>query len=240
MLEELMNQKFPTIQIRYTKELQYIIEHEPNSKTHITRTEFNSAIKNLHKKNHTGPEGLRYQTFKRPVKHIEDVLFNICAMSFYTNSLPKVCTTTMGTVIPKKDPGRFRIVHIGTLLSGHLEQIALHRLEFRIENNLPNNKRQYGFTALRSRHDLVARIVENIVKHKAHAGAKANTTIIGLEREGAIDNVHHDTLIDKLLNELEPDSIQYWLANFLLNRKITLKINNNMVNGTRQLCKGVP
>lgn len=240
LLKELIDQKFPHIHRRYSKEMELIIGHECNAKTLINKNEFKAALKNLHKKNYTGPEGLRYKTFIESSIHIEEILFNICAMSFHTASLPRVCTTTLGTVIPKRNPGQFRIVHIGTPLSGLLEQIALHRLEFRIEHNLLDNKRQYGFTALRSRHDLIARIIENIIKHKRQSKAEATTDIISLDIEGAFDNVDHDTLIDKMLKELEPDSIQYWTANFLLKRSIRLKINEHTTSKAKQLCKGVP
>lgn len=67
----------------------------------------------------------------------------------------------------------------------------------------------------------------------------AQTIIISLDINGAFDNVDHEQLMHKMLNELEPDSIQYCFGDFLLRRRIFIRYNN-IYSQQRELCKWVP
>lgn len=231
--------KFPCIDRNFGAEYEDIMKHGSLHRTYINESEFEAALYDLRKKRHTGPEGLRYETFLKACAHTRNIIWNICKMSFHAARSPDVCSNTIGHIIPKKSAGQFRIVHVGTPLSGLLEQIALHRLEHRLDlNNLINN-RQYGFTARRGRHDLIARIIEVTAKNRMREGNKALTTIVNLDIDGAFDNVNHKLLLDKMMLELEPDTVQYWLGSFLLKRSITVKYNN-LASKKRVLGKGVP
>lgn len=124
-----------------------------------------------------------------------------------------------------------------------LELVALHRLEYRIEHNNLNSANQYGFTALRGRHDLMARIMELAMNDNwsttASNASKKCTTIISLDIEGAFDNVNHDIMIDKMIEQFQQDKIGFWLAKFVLNRKICICYNKLRAK-QRRVMKGVP
>lgn len=63
--------------------------------------------------------------------------------------------------------------------------------------------------------------------------------IVSLDIEGAFDNVDQDGIIIKLWKELWPNPIRHWLANYILNRRITIKYGSKR-GPTREVCKGVP
>ena len=193
----------------------------------------------MRNKKYTGIEGIRFKVFFACTKFIENIITNICKMSFYTGSIPNCCQTTLGMMIPKNKPNEFRIVHISTALSSLLEEIALHRLEYLLEKYLLYSARQYAFMIHKSRHDLVARILELTIKHRQLTGKQARTTVINLDIEGAFDNVNQDRLTEKIMDELRNDPLKYWLRNFILSRHITVR-HNNLESSRKAVCTGVP
>jgi len=50
----------------------------------------------------------------------------IARMSFFAYH----CRDTMGITIPKKMPGKYRMVHLATPLAAFLELVALNHLEY--------------------------------------------------------------------------------------------------------------
>ena len=190
-LEHAINNKFPFRHIIY----------EPGDKNDlnysfpmtVSRREIAQAMKEIRHKNYTDINGLRFKTFNKACTLIPKIIRTICKMSFYTATTPTICHTSRGTMIPKKDSNKYRIVHISTPLASLLEQIALHRLEFRLEQNKLLNPYQYGFCAKRGRHELITRIVELTMKHRSEnkifRRGPSTTTIISLDIEGAFDNV---------------------------------------------------
>lgn len=251
-LERLLMEKFPQIPREYDHAQ---LANEPIL---LTDNEIKAAIKELRNKKYTGPDGIKFTVFNEALKYIPDIISTICQISFYTCCTPKHCQMTLGTLIPKKTSGEYRIVHVSSPLSVLLEQIALNRLEHAIEITGQINKRQYGFTALRNRHDLIARAFEVILKGRRQDGhtyinhkqpntrrTPTKSTIISLDIEGAFDNVCQDSLIDKLLSKLDNQNIKYWIANFILNRniRITIKSNNDnreLISQPKRICLGVP
>ena len=210
----------------------------------ITDTEITEALKSLRNKRYTGVEGVKFAVFNRVCNYIPRIVHTLCKMSFYTTSTPECCHTTIGTLIPKKESNKYRIVHISTPLASLLEQIALHRLEYRLEANGLHNPYQFGFRALRGRHDLITRIIELTIKHRREelllSSYKTHrTTIISLDIEGAFDNVNQDKLISKLMTDLDTDNLKHWLTFFILNRSIILKHNNHRSKKVT-ICRGVP
>lgn len=238
-LNKLVAEKFPPVH-RQSKD--FILEQEEmgiTEPTIITHKEIDTAINNSKKKRYTGPDGIKYPTLINTITYTKRIVYTICKLSFYLNKVPKVCQNTLGTIIPKKKPGTFRIVHVGSPLTNILEQIALHRLEHALEINRLYNTNQYGFIANRGRQDLIAKIIAKSSQCNKMGQSHAPAIIIGLDIEGAFDNVDQDGMIDKLWKELWPNPIRHWIANYVTNRNIRIKYMDT-VSQTAEVCRGVP
>ena len=238
-IERIASEKFPKIyRINETDSFEM-----PMGEAHCTlvsETEIENAINEIKNKKHTGADNVNFRTFNEAIKYAKPTIINICKMSFKTAHIPECCKTNLGKIIPKKKPGQYRIVHIATPLSGLLEQIALHRTEYRLEENNLYSQQQYGFMPRRSRHDLIARLTKFIHTNRGIGNIKPKTTIVALDIEGAFDNVNQDDIIDQIMEELAPDPIRYWIRNFILNRQIIVSGSRHTRAQSRQVCKGVP
>lgn len=206
----------------------------------LHREEVDMAIKRLWSKSYKGIDGINVKTLTRSYRFIKDEVYHLCRMSFQLTRLPECCSTSLGKLIPKKEPGKYRIVHISTALSALLEQIAMRKLEFSLEKYNLYSMDQYGFTANVSRHDLIARVLSVANTRLQLLGNMTCTIIISLDIEGAFDNVDQTMLIKKLLAELPADvPVKYWLANFMLRKEIVIK-HKNLTSNPRPICTGVP
>jgi len=241
-IETLADLKFPFKQRTMINAIRHDSQfNEPND---IFHKEVDAAMKEIRNKRYTSPEGIKLSIFAAAFRFIPLFYYTICAMSFHINKVPYKCKFTQGTIIPKKSAGQFRIVHVSSPLAALLERIALHRLESALQERRFLGANQYGFTALRGRHDLVAKMIELILAHRKQAintrsKSESSTTLIGLDIDSAFDLVDHDILVNKLLSSLDPDPIRFWLANFILDRQIRIKFNNS-ISKPRQICSGVP
>lgn len=205
----------------------------------INDQEISTAIHNLRSKTYTTSEGIRMNVFYKSIPHVLNIVQAIVKMSFWTCCVPEKTGATQGTLIPKKAPGQYRIVHVSSAMATLLELVALRRLEYRLEINHLNSPYQFGFSALTSRHDLIARVMEFFYKEYLEQGTDASGLIISLDIEGAFDNVNQDKLIRKMDIELAEDPIKYWLADFILNRNISIRagtLKSERIN----VCLGVP
>jgi len=243
-LEQLADAKFPFIS-RPTNLTNMIADHLDlgiAKPIKINENEFEYALKQLTKKTYTSPQGIKFRTFVKAVPFIKPLLYQLCSMTFETIEIPKVCQLTTGTLIPKpKAPTNFRIVHVSSPLTSLIEQIALYRLEYQLELNRLYSRQQFGFMPNRGRHDLISRVLEIACRHRLKMGSAKNALIkiVSLDISGAFDNVEQGKLAEKLVQYLKPDNIGYWLAQFMLNRQIEVKLGN-VRSKPRLVCKGVP
>lgn len=238
-INKLAETKFPTrirAKERFTKTA--IEEREPYS-IKIDDREIDEAIKTLRKKKYNTPEGINMRVFYKSIQHVKEIVYTIARMSFETAYIPQSCRITLGTLIPKKKQNEFRIVHVSSPMASLLELIALKRLEYKLEIRRLNSPYQFGFCAMRSRHDLIARVLELALKHRYSAQRNTSTIIISLDIKGAFDNVNQDMLIAKMDMEMGRDPLKYWLAEFILNRRIKIK-KGQLVSEIKQVCTGVP
>lgn len=202
----------------------------------INTTETNRAIERLRNKKYNTPEGIRMSVFYAVARQVPEVMHSIAYLSFRTCTVPRKAEFTQGTLIPKKVPGQYRIVHVSNPIAAFLETIALARLEYKLEASKLISENQYGFTALRSRHDLAARLLECTQRNKEWG---KSTYIISMDIEGAFDNVNQAMLIQKLGRELNDKALTRWIASFLNNRKISIKYGQ-LKSQYRTVCTGVP
>lgn len=204
------------------------------------KEEVEDAVHDLRKKRHTTPEGINMRAFYLSYQYLKTIYITICRLSYHTLLIPEIARRTMGSIIPKKKKGEYRIVHISSCLSALLEIIALRRLEYALYASGLYERYQFGFCALTGRHELVSRIIELIHYNKLQHGRRASATIVNLDIEGAFDNVSQDILIDKLERSLViEESLSVWLANFMLHRNIVIRYQN-LESINRIVCKGVP
>lgn len=241
-LDKLANSKFPQTRRAQESKVTEAKKKMMDEPTDVIGNEIDRAIKEVESKTYKGPEGLSFRTFNACIPHTRKIIEDICKLSMLINELPRRCQETRGTIIPKKAPGQYRIVHVGTPLAGVLERVALYRLEYALEANRLLNKQQYGFTALKGRNDMVAKVVAGILgynKQQENSREIAKTSIIGLDINSAFDEVDQDLLINKLLEELRPHSIRFWLASYVLSRKIRVEYKG-LRSELRNVCQGVP
>lgn len=238
-IDKLASTKFPHIERTSTDYVRKAIEDNKPISLRIDRKEVDIAIRMLRKKKYTSPEGIKMEVFFNSIKYLNEIIYTIAEMSFLTAYIPRACRVTQGTLIPKKATGQFRVVHVSSPIAALLEHIALKRLEYRLEINRLNSVYQFGFSALRSRHDLMARIIELTLKHKHAIKQRALTVLISLDIEGAFDNVNQDALIRKMDKELRWDPLKYWLAQFVTSRTIKIRWKK-LRSQTREVCTGVP
>lgn len=209
---------------------------------HISLNETAEAIRMVRNRKFTGPDGLRYATLLRASQFILETLHTWVATCFRASITPHTCKTTHGVIIPKKVPGKYRIVHVGSPLTSLLERVALSRMEHIFERRNLFHERQYGFSACIDRHDLVTRVTELAIRNTLRenvSGSKKFTTVISLDIRGAFDNVDQAIIQQKLIDIMQPDPIRIWLSNFITNRRIILK-HEQLRSTPRLITRGVP
>lgn len=234
-IEQLAKTKFPVI-YRNLKRTQ--LDHNVHG-TAISTQESQNALGKLRNKRYNSPEGINMKVFYTVTKRIPEIMHLIAQMSFTTRTIPTKAEYTVGTIIPKKKEGQYRIVHVSSPIAAYLEGITLARLQYRLEENNLIHKNQFGFTALRSRHDLMAKIIESVFKHKRTNNARDGVHIISMDIEGAFDNVDQTTLTEKLQQKINDAPLSDWITSFLDRRKISVKYKN-LRSQYRIVYKGVP
>lgn len=237
-IEQVADSKFNKIGMT---EIEDELTPSPDDEVIIFQHETDNATHDIRKKKFTGPEGIKFQVFNKllQIEEYRRIIDSWIRMCFKGAYIPNRCRLTIGKLIPKKARGQFRIVHICSPLSAILKQVALRRLEYRLEQNILYNPRQFGFTPSRGRHDLIARVIELAVKHQLRKQFNDSTTIVSLDVKGAFDNVDQSMLKDKIMKELDPDPFRFWLANFIQNRSIQIQYGN-FTSAKRLITKGVP
>lgn len=252
-LSKIAKTKFPAVRRMMIDGLESELEtaHKSGTETRviISDEEIKQAYKEIANKQYTSPTGIKMPVFIRCLEFIEPIIRIIIRGSFETTHIPAGCDMTKGTLIPKKGKKAFRIVHVSNPIAAILENIALHRLEHELERGRLISMNQFGFTPGRGRHDLVARVMElcasdgnwengNGLEHMKES--TMFSTIVSMDIEGAFDNIDQDALVQKLIRELDrADGLRYWLAAFILNRRIVLEFNG-IRSKTRRVERGVP
>lgn len=245
-LEEICKEKFPFV--NRDKALNNINTADNNNDKYdfnklIWDKEAERAIFETRNKRHTGAEGLRFETLNRAIRestYIKEAIIMLTKMSIYTGKLPSNATTSLGKIIPKKNPGQYRIVHMSTPISVIIEQIILHRLEYDIQEKHLYHPNQFGFVPEKGRHDLITKLIASITENKNTHKNKARTCLISMDIQGAFDNVSHEVIITKLFNSFNKDNpIIQWISNFLIDKNIVLSYKNKKTKPV-SICQGVP
>jgi len=214
----------------------------------ITQQELHTAKELVKKKKYTGPDDITFKAFNRALELIPDIIYDIARISFYICHIPEHCQITQGTVISKKQPGKYRIVHVSTALTAFLEVIALNTFQHVLEMGGHYNHNQFGFKSGRGRTELVNRLITSIATHrlKIHKNMKGSdinrnnqTTLVALDISGAFDNVRQREIIGTLMDKMPQEGITYWIKEFIMHRKIAIKYKG-WTSYYRQVLTGVP
>jgi len=193
-------------------------QHEP---IWVNNQEIITVEHMIRNKKYTGPDGIRFTVSKRIVDLEPELIRDLARMSFAAGHIPDHCKETLGTLIPKKVPGKYRVVHIASPLTAYLELIALNRLEVALETKSLKDQNQYGFCKARGRHDLITKLIAESAQHRVSVMKKYSdkatashnlSTIIGLDVKGAFDNVSQVSIIGKLYRELDDNPIRHWFG----------------------------
>jgi len=120
-------------------------QHEP---IWINDQELVTVEHMVRNKKYTGPDNIRFTVFKRIVDLEPELIRDLARMSFAAGHIPDHCKETLGTLIPKKAPGKYRVVHIASPLTAYLELIALNRLEVALETKI-------NLASVRPRDDMI-------------------------------------------------------------------------------------
>jgi len=220
-------------------------QHEP---IWINDQELDTVEHMIWNKRYTGPDGIRFTVFKRIVDLGLEIIRDLARMSFAVGHIPDHCKETLGTLIPEKAPGKYRVVHIASPLTAYLELIALNRLKVALETKNLKDQNQFGFCKAKGRHDLMTMLITGIARHRVSVKKKYSdkataphnlSTIIGLDVKGAFDNVSQVSIICKLYRGLYDNPIRHWLRAFMLNRSIRVKLVS-LGSGSFALQRGVP
>lgn len=239
-IEALANEKFPHTKRDALNYVDTSYNKDPDAiKLRINDDEIYRAIADIENKTYNSSVGIKMRVFSKAIEFTFNIIKALMEMSFWACYIPKKARITQGTLIPKKAPGQFRIVHVSSPLAALLELVALRRLEHRLEDKRLNSPYQFGFSALISRHDLIARALEFFYKEYVQVGKKAAGLIVSLDIAGAFDNVNQDKLIMKMDRELGDDPLKYWLAEFVLHRQISVR-KGKLKSHYRDICLGVP
>lgn len=247
-LDTIIEEKFPHIdRTQAYKTLESIIQKQQlDNVCLVGDNEIDQAIYEVRNKNYTGADGIKFKTLQKALPILRDSIGIIAKMSFFIGHVPRSLLKTRASIIFKKtthtdqkQKRKFRLVHITCSLTAILERIALHRIEYRIEQNKLMSSSQFGFVPRVGRSELITRILEVAYKHWIEKPTSAHTVIIGLDIEGAFDNADHTLLIEKINETFDKDLIKIWLIDFILNRNIRILFNNES-SKTTDVCKGVP
>lgn len=243
-LNSVCEEKFPFVDLSFAKQIYQSMQPQncySSSSNHlrVSDAEFINAIEEIKAKTFTGSDNIKMKFFSRVTKYIYPILKKIADLSFRTCYTPRQLLSTKGILIPKKEANKFRIVHVTCCIAALLERIALHKLEQELQHRKLFNSNQYGFIARRNRMDVVARVLSLCSIETISNIHEPRSIIIGLDIEGAFDNVDLNYLINKLHHDLNDTPLKVWLTNFLLSRSITL-YHKNFSSMKVDVMKGVP
>lgn len=217
------------------------------SSLEISDSEVSLGVQSIANKKALDHYGLSYSILAHSYKFIPIIINAICKMSFFLGQLPQTKLMTLGKLIPKKEEGEFRVLHISSALMALLESIALPRLQYLIESKRLETSNQFGFKKDVDRNDFVAKVVEFVYRSRVdNLGYRRSctvSTLVQLDIEAAFDSLGHDSLANIVLDKLGDEAITTWLVRFVYNRRIILnqiKHEPNQTTTFKKVCRGIP
>ncbi|KAG7311010.1 hypothetical protein JYU34_003863 [Plutella xylostella] len=200
--------------------------------------EFLAAIK-TRKDTSPGLDDIPYKLIRHMHITAQKTLLNIFNLLWISNSIPDTWKTQCVIPIlkqdkPENDFNSYRPIALSSCVGKLFEFMLKTRLDHFVETNKILPEQQFGFRKGRSAAESFTSLVEDI-KNSFHGHSA--TVCAFLDVQGAFDNVNPSVLI-QILSEIGiPGHICKWIFNFLYNRTMYVKFNNN-IHGPGHVYKG--
>ena len=206
---------------------------EDNSKPfnlNLKRKELNKAIKGIKSASKsTGKDPISYKMIQQLPNTFLEILLDFFEACWQTGTMPKAWKEAQVIAIhkegkPRKDPNSYRPISLTPHLGKVYERIIKTRLEFYLEKHGIIPVCQAGFRKGRS-------CTDHIVKLTAHMrkAISSNRTMLAtfFDVKRAFDTVWHSKLLDKLGKIGVSGRMYKFIASFLSNRSLQVKIGQS-------------
>ena len=186
-------------------------------------------ISRLKNKKAPGESGITNIMLKNLPDEFTENIVKIYNASLSMGYFPQSFKSAIMIMIHKKgkskdDPLNYRPISLLESIGKIYEQILNRRLKWFLEDSNQLNDCQFGFRPSRSTHTSIHTMIEFI--NQAHKRG-LDVFAISKDIEKAFDRVHHPSLIYKIFNNFNlPELFCKSLSNFLVERKIKIKIND--------------
>jgi ribonuclease HI/exonuclease III len=208
----------------------------------ISWIELRQAIENCKRHSAPGPDTISYDMVRHIPLSAQQYILDLFNRIWSESKL--VADWKEALVIPIPKPGAtksapqsYRPIALTAVFCKLFERILVNRLEWFLESKCLLNKFQSGFRKQRGTSDHIARLHDSV--HKAKH-TKQHTLAIFLDFSKAFDMVWREGLLYKLRNLGIGGRMYSWIADFLSDRKIRVKVGAaisdiySLDNGTPQ------
>lgn len=137
---------------------------------------------------------------------------------------------------PNNNPNSYRPISLLSNLGKVYEKLIHTRIETFVMNNNIISEKQFGFKKGHSTVQQIGRIKNKILTNKR---LRKSTGLILLDVEKAFDTVWHHGLLYKLVTANIPKYLCKIIADFLVNRKFAVSLNNG-ISSYKNISAGLP
>ena len=219
---------------------QYLTGNTANSifLTPVNEEEIVKIVDALKPKKSEGYDKLNTWLIKKIIHNIKTPLTKMINRSMDKGVVPAILKTAV--IVPIYKAGEmnkkenYRPVSILSPISKILEKVMFNKLLNFIEPKLSDN--QYGFRRNRSTIDLLTLFTGKIL---TSIDQGQFTAAVFLDLSKAFDSISHEILIKKLSNYGIRGTALKWFENYLKDRKIIVKVNNEF-SDMKTISWGVP
>ena len=207
-------------------------EHGDGINSTIEMHELLDAFKACRKRSTPGADRISYEILKQVPRSCQTVLLKFYNVIWNRGLLPSEWKDAIITPLlkPNKspfDPASYRPVALTSTLYKIMERMVSTRLRWWMETNNLFNNFQSGFRKHRCTTDQILRLADEA--HQA-IHTKQSTLAIMLDLEKAFDLVWHQGLLYKMEKLGLKGNILQFVADFLTNRTIRVRIGSSVSN----------
>jgi hypothetical protein len=202
---------------------------EVNMPSELTVTEVTQAILSTKKDNAPGPDGIPNRVLHRISCVSPALLRNIFQACLNLGIQPKRWKEATVVMLRKPgkpdytDPKAYRPIALLNTLGKALETVVAKRVRFLAETHALLPHTQMGARKQRSVDTALHLLLEKV--HTVWAGNKPRVaTLLSLDVASAFDRVSHTRLTHNLRKRKMPIMLSRWIANFLTDRKIEVRV----------------
>ena len=190
-------------------------------------------IKQLKNKKSSGKSGISNRMLKKLPQNCFEILTDLYNACLSLGYFPEIFKQAIVVMIhkkgkPKENPLNYRPISLLEPIGKVYETIINRRLKWYLEDNGLLNDLQFGFRPGRSTHTSINTMLE-FISYNLKRGLEVY--LLSKDIEKAFDKVYHPALVYKIFNQYNlPELFCKTLANFLVNRKMEIKVNNTLAD----------